>query len=309
MEKTRSQVWIEVTIIGIAVLTLVGTILALGNPQTKFVVAAFLFAGALWLAISGASDFRSKAPNTSGTLSQSEKPTLEGEEDPELLRSMGYQESKRYLGRWERESQDADAQFDELDIIVYEDGNWLVSGSVYIVLNECAWSPGSAKSFQHRSTGACSLETLLGNAKFKQKILEARHLVFVGLESHLNAPQPANEEDECGHEWLTQCRSIEMATRVRNSLSKELRDNSHYWELDIGFAQEEMAVSEWDQRRAILLGVRNRREGLAPDAAIARISKETIVNDVRFEDYSKIDKATARKLKWKSGQGKTGHTK
>jgi len=157
------------------------------------------------------------------------------------------------------------------------------------------------------NSGSCSLETLLAKPKFQGRLLLARHLIFVGLESFLNAPKPARDKVACGHDWLTECRAEEMATRVRNAFPDSAPNEPTYWALDIGHAQTKSQSLEWDQRRAVILGVRNRKNGLSVEDAIARISTQTRVEEVRFADYSKISTAKPDEIRWGPGTGGTGH--
>ena len=98
----------------------------------------------------------------------------------------------------------------------------------------------------------------------------ARHLVFIGLESYLDAPMRAKDKTQCGHDWLTECRASELATRVRNAFP-ERPSEPHYWTLDLGHAQASIQNMEWDQRRAVIIGIRNRKEGLPIAEAISKL--------------------------------------
>lgn len=300
----QEQRWPQLIGIGVPLFGTVGAFMALSNdPTSKFILVFLLLVAAGLLAKSAVDDLRKPAASVPApALPRS----LEGIENPALLADAGYHRTS-YPGRWERDVPDADANFEEKDVIVYENGAWIVSGNVYVVLNECAWAPNSAKVFQYRNGGGCSIKTLLSQPKFRERLLLARHLVFVGLESHLSAPRPAADKSVCGHDWLTECRSEELATQVRNAFPAGAPAEPKYWVLNIGHARTKSPNIEWDQRRAVILGIRNRRDGLSVEDAISRISRQTKVGEVPFDNYSEASSAVATSIVWKKGSGTSPH--
>jgi hypothetical protein len=212
------------------------------------------------------------------------------------LRASGYVPSGFPHG-WEKPQPDADAPFEETAAIIYdENGNWETSASVFVVLKDCAWAPGSAKAFKNRNNTDCRLETVLSYPEFQNRLSSANHLVFVGMESYRNAPKPASSPD-CGHVFLTACRADRLITRT---YSEYFRDDTKHrpelWELDIGYANAMTATLEWDQRRAVILGIRNRRPGLAVEDAITKVATGARVGVVKLWDYSKASTARAEHI-------------
>lgn len=203
---------------------------------------------------------------------------------------------------WQRPNDSEDAPFSETEVLIYsENGEWLLSGSVFVVLNECAWVSKSAKHFQYLNGSACSLDTVLGHEKYQQRLARSEHLIFVGMESYENSPQKAG--DDCNHEWLSECRADELAHRTRNSVPETWPLSINFWELDIGASAIQDPAQEFDQRRAIILGVRNRKSGLPIDFAIKMMAIRTPVNDVRLKDYPKLSTANAIPIEWVDAEG------
>lgn len=201
---------------------------------------------------------------------------------------------------WERAAETEDAQFSETEVIIYdEDESWLVTASVFEVLSECAWVSGSAARFQYRNGAGCSLTTLLQHPKYQERLALSRHLVFLGMESYKNAPQRAG--DTCPHLWLTECRADELAHKTRNMVPESWPVEIGFWTFDIGAHLIKSPKHEFDQRSAIVLGIRNRKSDMPVEDAISLIAARTPVREVRLKDYHKIGSAVAEKIEWVTG--------
>ena len=310
MTKLNDQLWFVLLSFGAVALTLTGAFMALNNePLSKIIVAGILIFCGCMLGLNGVSELKpkqsgqtenspadtssqtSKAPPSSSPKPSPPK-TIEDGEDAALLVAEGYRRTE-YPHRWEKDGPDADAPFDEQQVVIYdENGAWLTTASVFVVLNDCAWAPGSAKYFKNRNETDCRLETLLALPEFSHRLASARHLVFVGMESFKDAPTAATSDD-CDHQSLTECRAERLVTRTYNAyFNDETKVRPELWELDIGYANTKSAALEWYQRRALILGIRNRRPSLAVEDAVTKIAAGTKIGTVYLADYSRA--ATAR---------------
>jgi hypothetical protein len=304
MGSETGKRWQFITTTGVAVLFGVATVAVVPDASTKLWVAAIMVAGAAALAVNAFffTPRQPSSPTAVTTATASASPpvareagrlqSLEEKEDPALLQAAGYIRSE-YPHRWEKAQPDVDAPFEETAIILYDDqGNWETSASVFIVLKDCAWVQGSARFFRNRNNTPCSLETLLDFPEFQRRLSSASHLVFVGMESYLNAPKAA-ASDECGHGFLTTCRADRLITRTYvKYFSDDKKPRPDLWELDIGYANTKSPLLEWDQRRAVILGMRNRRPGLTVEDAVTKVATGARVGVIRLRDYSNA--ATAR---------------
>lgn len=258
--------WLTVFGTGLTVLFSVPVVTSMSDAGTKLWVAAILAAGAIALGVNAlfftpkSSNPTPEKPSTGEVAASpavaagaSAAPFLEGKEDASLLTAAGYVRTE-YPHRWEKPQPDADAPFEETGVMLYdEEGNFETSASVFLVLKDCAWVPGSAKYFKNRNNTDCRLETVLAFPEFQDRLSSARHLVFVGMESFLNAPKPASSDD-CDHKWLTACRSDRLVTRTYNEyFSDASKPRPELWELDLGYANSRSTTLEWDQRRAVIL--------------------------------------------------------
>jgi hypothetical protein len=187
-------------------------------------------------------------------------PSLEGDEGPTFLEASGYRRSREFPGRWERKVEDAGIQ--QISAIEREQSKWQVSANDFIAMNECAWAPHSDRLFRNRNRTGCSIETLLANSKLKERLVLLKHLVLVSMETYLRAPKPSKHSTRCAHQWLTECRAGELAFRARYALPGDPDNHPHHWTLDIGAARAITLPLKWDQRRAVVIGARNRKEGL-----------------------------------------------
>ncbi len=297
------------------------------DPWPKIIVASILIACGLVLGGFGIYELIPSKSDESGTKDQTETQverassdtasnlpsraaTIEDGEDPVVLRANGYSPTDR-PHRWEKDGPDADAPFDEKEVVVYdEEGSWITTASVFVVLNDCAWAPGSAKYFKNRNGTDCSLESLLAFPEFKDRLASARHLVFVGTESHDGAPNAASSDD-CSHVFLTECRSDRLITRTYNAYFKD--DSSvrpELWELDLGYAQTKSPALEWYQRRALIIGIRNRRPSVDLEGAVTKIVEGTTVGSIKLSDYSNFSIAKAQHVpydEWHSGGAPDTH--
>lgn len=276
----------------------------LPDANAKLLVAGAMALGALALAVNAVA-FTPKAatPPAADTSVQdngttppvASVPSLEDKENPALLIAAGYVPTE-YPHRWEKRQPDVDAPFEETGVMIYDEtGNFETSASVFLVLNDCAWVPGSAKYFKNRNNTPCRLETLLAFPEFQDRLSSARHLIFVGMESYLNAPKAASS-DHCDHEWLTACRADRLITRTYNEyFSDASKSRPDLWELDLGYANSKSLALEWDQRRAVILGIRNRRPGLTVEDAVTKLVTGSKVGTIKLADYSKS--ATTRAVK------------
>lgn len=227
--------------------------------------------------------------------------SLEDTRDEKLLEANLYTYNAE-TDWWQRSYDSEDAPFSETEVIIYgENGQWLLSGSVFVVLDECAWVSKSAKRFEYLNGSGCSLETLLRHTKYQQRLARSEHLIFVGMESYDNSPQSAG--DDCRHEWLSECRADELAHRTRNSVPEQWPLNIEFWELDIGASTNKNPAQEFDQRRAIILGIRNRKSDIPVEFAIKMIAMRTPVNEVRLKDYPKLSTSSAILIEWEDAEG------
>ena len=310
MTKLNDQRWLILLGIGIAAFSGTGTFMALNqDPLPKIGVAGILIFCGVMLGFNGLSELTQKPTdqpmgNISGDASQipTAKPavpptplpskTIEDGEDAALLKAEGYHPTS-YPHRWEKNGPDTDAPFDEQQVVIYDDnGAWLTTASVFVVLNDCAWVSGSAKYLKNRNNTDCKLETLLAFPEFRDRLSSSRHLVFVGVESFLNAPMAATSDD-CNHQSLAGCRADRLVTRTYNAyFNDETQVRPELWELDIGYAKSKVPAMEWHQRRALIIGIRNRRPSLNVEDAVTKIAAGTRIGTVSLSDYSKA--ATAR---------------
>lgn len=328
MTKLNDQRWFILLGVGIGALSVTGTFMALNSdPWPKIIVAGILLLCGFLLGLSGMRDFK---PKTSGSAELNEpapeggekalsdpapelpsRPkTIEDGEDPVLLEALGYGRTD-HAHRWEKDGLDTDAPFDEREVVVYdENGSWLTTASLFVVLNDCAWAPGSAKYFKNRNDTDCSLETLLAFPEFKDRLASARHLVFVGVESYDGAPKDASSED-CSHVFLTECRADRLVTRTYNAyFNDDSQVRPELWELDLGYALTASPALEWYQRRALILGIRNRRPSIDLEYAVTKIAAGTKVGTVKLSDYSNFATAQAEHIPyeaWSSGGGPDTH--
>lgn len=310
MGQTGGSLWLGVTTLGVTVLGVVGAMMLAPDAGTKLVIAVGLGLCAAALAVNAVffTPSRPTAPSagtdTAGavvgpqpsgdTQAPSRPKTIEDGEDPAVLAAAGYHRTD-YPHRWEMDGPDADAPFDEQSVVLYdENGEWLTSASVFVVLNDCAWVGGSAKYFKNRNNTDCRLETLLAFPEFRNRLSSASHLVFVGMESYFDAPKPASSDD-CGHGWLTACRADRLVTRTYNEYFQDATQvRPELWELDIGHANTKSPALEWYQRRALILGVRNRRPGLSVEDAVTKLATGTNVGTIKLSDFSKAGTAVAQ---------------
>lgn len=318
MTKLSDQRWLILLSVGIAVFSGTGTFMALNHdPGAKFVVAGILIVCGFMLGFNGLGDLKQK-PNgqpsgiAPGPPSQppelspeapatpSRPKTIEDGEDAALLKAEGYLPTD-YPHRWEKYGPDADAPFEEQQVVIYdESGAWLTTASVFVVLNDCAWVPGSARYFKNRNNTDCKLETLLAFPEFRDRLSSARHLVFVGMESFLNAPKAASSDD-CSHILLSECRADRLVTRTYNAyFNDETKVRPELWELDIGYANTKSSALEWHQRRALIIGIRNRRATLDIEDAVTKISAGTKIDTVGLSEYSKVATARAQHVPYDS---------
>ncbi|MEO1100250.1 MAG: hypothetical protein AAFW65_00235 [Pseudomonadota bacterium] len=297
------------------------------DPWPKIIVAGILILCGVILGLDGFRDWQPKSKSEAGgivsaTPSQtieaspavpatpSLPKTIEDEEDEALLVAEGYHRTD-YPHGWEKRGPDADAPFAEQQVIIYdESGSWLTTASVFVVLNDCAWVPGSAKYFKNRNNTDCKLETLLAFPEFRDRLSSARHLVFVGMESFLNAPQAASS-DECNHQSLTECRADRLVTRTYSAyFTNETKVRPELWELDIGYAKTESPALEWYQRRALIIGIRNRRPALDVENAVTQIAAGTWIGTVGLFDYSEAATVRAQNIPyddWSTGGAPDRH--
>lgn len=314
MTKLNDQRWLVLLGIVFGAFSVTGTFMALNSdPWPKIIVAVVLIVCGFMLGLQGIKEFY---PKTAGDAELNEtdtgtgegnssapaptKPsrpkTIEDGEDPVLLEGLGFGRTD-HAHRWEKDGPDTDAPFDEREVVVYDDdGSWVTTASVYIVLNDCAWAPGSAKYFKNRNNTDCRLETLLAFPEFKDRLVSARHLVFVGLESHDGAPKDASSDD-CSHDFLTECRADQLVTRTYNAYFKDASQvRPELWELDLGYAQTKSPAMEWYQRRALIIGIRNRRPSVDVEHAVSKIAAGTSVGTVKLSDYSNLATAQAEHI-------------
>jgi len=207
---------------------------------------------------------------------------------------------------WERPGPSEDALFRETEVQIRDKvGNVMVGASVFEVLNECAWVSGSAKKFEYRNGRACSLGRLLKDRKYQERLAVARHLVFVGMESYKAAPNKS--VGDCSHAWLSECRAEEMAERTYNEVPKEWPTKTDFWIFDIGAANTRAESLEFDQRRAIIIGIRNRRSDIPIQDAITFVARRVPLHEVKLSDYSKIATAIAARIEWTTGGQLNSH--
>lgn len=315
MDQTGGSLWLGVMTLGVTALGVVGAMMLAPDAGSKLLIAAGLALLAGLLAINALffTPPRSSAPEatageTAADPSAPQTPavpkTIEDGEDPAVLTAAGYHRTE-YPHRWEMDGPDADALFEEQSVALYdEDGNWLTTASVFVVLSDCAWAPGSAKYFKNRNNTPCGLETLLVLPEFRNRLSSASHLVFVGMESYFNAPKPASSND-CSHELLTACRADQLVTRTYNEYFRDAtKVRPELWELDIGHANTKSPALEWYQRRALIVGIRNRRPGLSVEDAVTKLAVGTKVGTVALSDYSKAATAVAEHIPyedWSTG--------
>ncbi len=76
-----------------------------------------------------------------------------------------------------------------------------------------------------------------------------------------------------------------------------------FWELDIGASAIKDPAQEFDQRRAIILGVRNRKSEVPIDFAIKMMAIRTPINDVRLKDDPKLSTAIPMLIEWVDAYG------
>lgn len=323
MAEASDQRWLIFVGTLIGVLSAVGGFMALNiDPWMKITVAVALVGGGLMLGWNGVSTILAKGQTLDMTASgetatitapvqtPSRPKTIEDGEDPAVLAAAGYHPTA-YPHRWEMDGPDADAPFDEQSVVLYdEDGNWLTTGSVFVVLNDCAWVGGSAKYFKNRNNTDCRLETLLAFPEFRSRLSSASHLVFVGMESYFDAPKPASSDD-CGHGWLTACRADRLVSRTYSEYFTDATQvRPDLWELDIGHANTKSPALEWYQRRALILGIRNRRPGLSVEDAVTKLATGTKVGNVALSDFSKAATGVAERIPyeaWHTVEGADAH--
>lgn len=304
LEKSGTR-W---AIIGISIPIAVGLALTIGQSMeaeksslwVQLVVALFVIGLGAYVAISSGLALHSAGEKT---VRDSDLQTLSVEDrlNEALLAANQYTYNSE-SDWWQRLNDSEGAPFSEIEVLIYsENGEWLLSGSVFVVLNECAWVSKSAKRFQYRNGSACNINTLLSHERYQQRLARSEHLIFVGMESYENSPQKAG--DDCNHEWLSECRADEMAHRTRNSVPERWPLSIKFWELDIGASNINDPAQEFDQRRAIILGVRNRKSGVPIDFAIKMMAVRTPVNEVRLKDYPKLGTANPILIEWVDADG------
>lgn len=183
--------------------------------------------------------------------------------------------------RRERVFDAKDEPFVEKEVLIIEEGVVVVHASVFDIHSQCAWKSGSPDEFVHEDDSPCDLRAVLSGPKYQERLAPAKHVVFVGLESFPNSPI----EMDC-HGTLSHCRYIQLAGET-HKVRPDDWSLRRYWGLDIGKASRDDPDHEFDQRRALVLGIRDCRQDYSLEEAISKLVMTTSINDVDLRFYDK----------------------
>ena len=220
--------------------------------------------------------------------------SLLGPERPDFLRSKGF-ELTEYptFNRWEREQDQADEPFTETEVLIAENGELIIDASVFNIHNQCAWKRGSAAKLTYENGALCGIDSVLKGPKYQRRLSLAQDIVFIGLQSYPKPKKPYSCEQ---HDSLSECRFIELATKTRLAMPDNWVSRKR-WGFDLGRATIDDESLEFDQRRAIIIGIKQRRVEVDAKDAIKRVALSTSIYDVKFSDFENAETSEAVPLK------------
>lgn len=178
-----------------------------------------------------------------------------GEVDEAKLISLGFTKFERLnFDLWTRIPENQTNTFSEREFLISINEELVALVSVIDIHHECAWQSGQWDRLVYENNSGCDIAKLFSREKYKKRLSAAEHLIFVGMESYLNAPTMTNCDS---HANISQCRAHELFIRTSNIL-----DNSgsprRYWGLHLGQSKIENPELEFDQRRAITIGIKEK---------------------------------------------------
>jgi hypothetical protein len=229
--------------------------------------------------------------------------SLLGPENAELLISRGF-ELIEYptFNRWQKNLEADNEPFLETEVLIAQDGEIIVDASIFNIHRDCAWKPGSAATLTFENGSACDLERVLKGPKYQRRLSLAQNIAFIGLQSFPQLSEPYECEN---HETLSECRFVELATRTRKAMPDDWAGRQR-WGFDLGRANHEDTALEFDQRRALLVGIKERRSEVGEREAIRRVVLSTKIGLVDLSDYEFSETAEAVPLRVAKGQ-KSSH--
>jgi hypothetical protein len=229
--------------------------------------------------------------------------SLLGREDAEILIDRGYHLIEYpTFNRWQKRLPPGAEPFSETEVLIAEEGEIIIDASVFNIHRDCSWKPGSAATLTFENGSICDLERVLKGPKYQRRLSLAHNIAFIGLQSHPLLQEPYVCES---HETLSECRFVELATRTRKAMPDEWAGRQR-WGFDLGRANNADDSYEFDQRRALVVGIRERRSEVDEKSAISRVVLSTKIGLVDLSDYEFSNTAIAVRLRAASGQ-KTRH--
>ena len=237
----------------------------------------------------------------SGPVDDEKTPSksLLGPENAELLISRGFKLIEYpTFNRWQKQIEPDIEPFLETEVLIAQDGEIIIDASIFNIHRDCAWKPVSAATLTLENGSACDLERVLKGPKYQRRLSLAQNIAFIGLQSFPQLSEPYECEN---HETLSECRFVELATRTRKAMPDDWAGRQR-WGFDLGRAQHDDNALEFDQRRALLVGIKERRSEVGEREAIRKVILSTKVGLVDLGNYEFSESAEAVPLRVAKGQ-------
>jgi len=225
--------------------------------------------------------------------------SLLGPENKELLFERGYRLIEfPSFNRWEKELPPLEEPFVETEILIAENGEVIIDASIFDIHRDCAWKPGSAAKLAYENGQPCDLEKVLKGPKYQRRLALAHNIAFIGLQSYPIQKQPYHCES---HDTLSECRFMELSARTRRAMPDQWSGRQR-WGFDLGRANSDNKVLEFDQRRALVVGIKEHRSEVDVRTAIGQVTLSTKFGLLDLNDYEFSKSAKAVPLKIATGK-------
>ena len=218
--------------------------------------------------------------------------SLLGAEQPDQLKSLGFSETQtQHMTVWIRTNPESDVILQEWDVLIAKDRQIVSDSSMYDVHSECAWKPDNWNTLEFENKSACDLSKLLELPKYQVKLGAAKHLIFIGMESFPDSKKAL--PDDSATLALRRSRSLFKKTYRASGDDYGIRQ---FWTLDLGKARTNDPRLEFDQRRAVIIAVRERRSDISILNIVQAIAQSARINNVPLADYTNAETAHPRRV-------------